>query len=77
MNGRRWGIEGPPLEAYSRITNPERFEPLHPAALAHIERLQKCFDVERVEGYVLDQELKATNLIKSWIEPLSSVPALN
>jgi hypothetical protein len=64
MNGRKWGIEGPPPEAYSRLTNPERFEPLHPAALAHLERLQKCFDVERVEGYGLDQELDRAALTR-------------
>ena len=29
MRGDRWGIAGPPDEAYSRVTNPERFQPLH------------------------------------------------
>jgi hypothetical protein len=64
MNASKWGLEGPPPEAYSRITNPERFEPLHPAALAHLERLQKRFDVERVEGYGLDQELERASLTR-------------
>jgi len=51
MNATRWGFEGPPAEAYSRVTNPERFAPLHPAALAQLQRLQDQFDVERVEDY--------------------------
>ena len=64
VNGGRWGVEGPPAEAYSRITNPERFAPLHDAALAHLERLQQRFDVERVEGYRLDQELEKAGLTR-------------
>ena len=51
MNGGRWGLEGPPPEAYSRVTNPERFAPLHPIAMAHLRRLQEQFAVERVEDY--------------------------
>jgi hypothetical protein len=34
---------GAPPEAYSRVTNPERFAPLHDAALALVERLRKEF----------------------------------
>ena len=64
MNGTKWGIEGPPPEAYSRITNSERFEPLHDAALAHLDRLQLRFDVERVEGYGLDQDLEQVSLTR-------------
>ena len=47
----RWGPEGPPDEAYSRLTNPERFLPLHEAALELIERLRADYDVEMTEGY--------------------------
>jgi hypothetical protein len=68
MNGRGWGVEGPPPEAYSRITNPERFEPLHHAALAHLERLQKEFAVDRVEGYGLDQELERADLTRASVK---------
>jgi hypothetical protein len=64
MNGTQWGPEGPPPEAYSRITNSERFEPLHRAALLHLERLQERFDVERVEGYGLDQDLERVDLAR-------------
>ena len=53
MSRGTWGPEGPPDEAYSRVTNPERFQPLHEAALRLIERLVADFDVEIAEGYDL------------------------
>ena len=53
MSRGRWGAEGPPDEAYSRVTNPERFRPLHGAALRLIERLVTGYDVEMTEGYEL------------------------
>ena len=43
----------PPDEVYSRVTNPERFQPLHEAALRLIERLRAEFDVKMSEGYDL------------------------
>ncbi len=58
MSRSRWGIEGPPEEAYSRVTNPERFQPLHAAAMELLDRLERDFDVEREEGYGLDEELE-------------------
>ena len=47
FEGSRWGPEGPPDEAYSRVTNPERFLPLHAAMLGIIDRLENDFEVER------------------------------
>ena len=47
----------PPDEAYSRVTNPERFRPLHDAMLEMLNALEARFDVERVEGHGLDEEL--------------------
>jgi hypothetical protein len=58
MNGHRWGAEGPPREAYSRVTNPERFAPLHDVAAELLDRLELEFDAERTEGYGLDPELE-------------------
>ncbi len=58
MSRDRWGPEGPPEEAYSRVTNPERFQPLHGAAIELLGRLERDFDVEREEGYGLDEELE-------------------
>ena len=44
--------------AYSRVTKPERFRPLHSAMLEVLARLENDFDVERTEGYGLDAELE-------------------
>ena len=44
--------------AYSRVTNPERFLPLHTAVKEIIAQLESDFDVERTEGYGLDVELE-------------------
>ena len=52
-----WGPDGPPEETYSRVTDPERFLPLHNDALEMLTALEQRFDVERVEGYKLDEEL--------------------
>jgi hypothetical protein len=58
MNGNRWGAEGPPLEAYSRVTDPERFGSLHQVAAELLDQLGREFDAERAEGYGLDPELE-------------------
>ncbi len=50
--------ESPSEDAYGRVTNPERFFPLHPAMLEILERLGEEFDVRREEGYALDKELE-------------------
>lgn len=68
MNGNKWGLAGPPPEAYSRVTNPGRFQPLHPAALGVLERLQAQFDVERVEGFGLDEEMEKVDLARTSIK---------
>ena len=54
----RWGPDGPPEEAYSRVTDAGRFAPLHDAADEMIARLESDFDVERDEGWGLDDELE-------------------
>ena len=58
MSYDRWGDEGPPLEAYSRVTNPERFEPLVPAILSIANQLDETYDVERVEKLGIDPEIE-------------------
>lgn len=58
MNDDRMQSEVPPPEAYSRVTNPERFALLHSVALQLLGRLQMEFDVERLEGHGLDSELE-------------------
>ncbi|MDQ1506921.1 MAG: hypothetical protein QOD57_4648 [Actinomycetota bacterium] len=43
--------DGPPDDgAYERVTNPERFAPLHEAADALIARLESQYQVERTDG---------------------------
>ncbi len=64
MSGSRWGPEGPPKEAYSRVTNPERFAPLHDFAINLLANLEAEFDVQRSEGYDLDPELEAGDLAR-------------
>ncbi len=54
----RWERESPPDEAYGRVTDSGRFEPLHSAAIEMIARLEADFEVERVEAYGLDDELE-------------------
>ncbi len=59
VSGRiRWGPEGPPEEAYSQVTDAGRFAPLHTAAIEMIDRLEAEYEVERVEGSGLDDELE-------------------
>ena len=58
MGAHRWGAAGPPLEAYSRVTNPERFASLHDSAAGLLHRLEREFETERREAYGLDPELE-------------------
>ena len=67
MRGNRWGIEGPPEEAYSRVTDPERFQPLHDAALELLDRLEREFAVERLEGSGGDDELGGRSHVRPTI----------
>jgi hypothetical protein len=60
----RWGPDGPPPEAYSRVTNPERFRPLHDFALTLFAQLHASFDVDRIEGYGVDSELEVGDLAR-------------
>jgi hypothetical protein len=41
--------EGPPPEAYSRVSNPERFQLLHEFALNKLIQLEKNYQVRREE----------------------------
>ena len=53
------GGEEPPVDAaYGRVTNAERFLPLHTAMLEIIDRLLDDFNVECTEGFGLDGELE-------------------
>ena len=51
------GGESPADPAYSRVTDPGRFLPLHTAVQEIIGQLESDFEVERSEGFGLDEEL--------------------
>lgn len=44
--GYRWGSDGPPPDAYSRTTHPERFAPLVEVARALVDHLIDAYDVD-------------------------------
>ena len=46
LYGERWRADGPPSDAYSRVSHPERFAPLHAVADAVIDYLAKTFDAD-------------------------------
>ena len=62
MGRFNWGIEGPPDDAYSRVTEPERFKPLHEWALEAVTRLQQEYEVTLDEGQGMDSELERVPL---------------
>lgn len=70
----RWGPDGPPPEAYSRVTDPERFRPLHAATEALLAELGAAFDVERADGYGIDEELEVTELARPTVRLLPREP---
>jgi hypothetical protein len=49
--GRSWREPAP--EEYSRVTNPERFRPLHQYALDLLARLETTYDVTRSDAFDL------------------------
>ena len=67
MGRFNWGAEGPPEDAYSRVTEPERFRPLHESVLEFVARLQADYEVTREEGTGLDTELEKVPLSRATI----------
>ena len=67
MGRFNWGREGPPEEAYSRITDPERFRPLHEWALDLVSRLQANYEVALEVGNGLDTQLQLVPLSRETI----------
>ena len=62
MGRFNWGIEGAPGEAYSRVTEPERFRPLHEWALESVARLQSEYEISLDEGEGIDAGLERVPL---------------
>ena len=54
--------KGRPKKRTPRVTNPERFQPLHAAALELLDRLEREFAVERLKGHDADDELGMESL---------------
>lgn len=74
MSRDRWGPEGPPKEAYSRVTNPERFLPLHAAAMELLDRLEREFAVDRLEGHDADDDWVRENLARPSVRLVPNDP---
>lgn len=53
----RWGNSLPPEDAYSRVTNADRFAPLHALALTRLQDLVHRYEVTSFDGLVQDAEL--------------------
>ena len=62
MGKFNWGREGPPDEAYSRVTELERFAPLPGWALEAVARLQTEYEVTLDEDGVTDADLERSPL---------------
>ena len=62
MGRFNWGRDGPPDDAYSRVTEPERFAPLHGWALEAVARLQTEYEVTLDEDGVTDADLERSPL---------------
>ncbi|MGQ0830047.1 MAG: DUF6226 family protein [Microthrixaceae bacterium] len=51
--------DGPPDDAYGRVTNPERYRLLHEAALTIVEELSATYEVVITRGLDVDPELES------------------
>ena len=56
--------KGRPKKRTPAVTNPERFQPLHDAATELLDRLEREFAVERLEGPDADDELGRKSLAR-------------
>ncbi|KQV06956.1 DUF6226 family protein [Leifsonia sp. Root112D2] len=65
--GNRWARDSPPDDAYSRMSNLQRFAPLHDVATALIEWLQSAFDVtvEETPTAATDFLLKPDDVVRA------------
>jgi Family of unknown function (DUF6226) len=66
----RWGREGPPDEAYGRVTHPERFAPVVDAADGLVAALSAAYDVV-VAPAELERTVRATRLVPAAGAPLT------
>ncbi len=64
MERFNWGPDGPPENAYSRVTAPERFPPLVDWTLDLLARLEAGYAVVREDDFGLDPELERMAVTK-------------
>lgn len=57
--GERWGMAAPPEEAYSRVTQPERYAPLHDVGNALVAHLLAEYECTSEEDETGERELRA------------------
>ena len=55
----RWGVDGPPADAYARVTDPGRFAALHGIARRVLDRLETRYDVTRQSFTETDRHASA------------------
>ena len=60
--GGRWGMDGPPEDAYSRVTHPQRYAPLHDVADALVAHVLAVYDCVAEEEAPEEHELRAVRL---------------
>lgn len=58
--GHRWGMGEVPEEAYSRVSHPERYAPLHAVAEALIRWLTEEYDVTVVDDPAVESDVSFT-----------------
>jgi len=75
MRRHHWGLEGPPPEAYSRVTGADRFQPLHRIALELLDQFDEKFDVQREEGQGFDPSLEPVGFARPSIRLTPADPA--
>jgi hypothetical protein len=66
---------GPPEDAYGRVTNPERYRPLHDAARDLLDELVADYEVERLEGVSVDEELASKHATERLVRLTPAVGA--
>jgi hypothetical protein len=60
--GERWGTEGPPEDAFSRVTHPERYAPMHAVADALLAHLLEHYDCMAEDETAGEHELRAVRV---------------
>lgn len=73
MGRFNWGAEGPPDDAYERVSEPERFRRLHRWALEAVAMLEAEYEVSKEEGASLGHHQGRAQLARPTIKltPLS------